>query len=103
LIRRTAEGLREAGDERQRQDVPDAHVSKEYQRRQDERCRHLNVLRAEQQSTAIVTIGNDAADEREEQNRQLAEEIIKSEKERRLGEVENQPALCDFLHPRADG
>ena len=102
LIGGTAEGLREPGHERQRQDVPDAHVAEEHQRRQNERGGHLDVLRAEQQTTAIVAIGDDAADQREQQDRQLAEEIIEPEEERRLGEIENQPALRDLLHPRAD-
>ena len=44
---------------------------------------HLHVLRAEQQLPAIVAIGDDAADEREEQDRQLAEEIVEAEVERR--------------------
>ena len=44
----------------------------------------------------------DAADQREEQDRQLAEEVVEPEVERRVGEVEDQPALRDLLHPGAD-
>ena len=68
----------------------------------DEGGGHLDVLRAEQQPAAIVAIGDDAADEREQQDRQLPEEIVEPEEERRLGEVEDEPALRDLLHPRAD-
>ena len=45
---------------------------------QRERRRHLDVLRAEQQLPAIVAIGDDAADQREEQDRQLAEEVVEA-------------------------
>jgi len=59
-------------------------------------------LRPEQQTTAVVPIGNHAAGEREQQDRQLTEKIVEPEEERRLGEVEHQPALRDLLHPRPD-
>ena len=78
-------------------------VPEEDERGQRERRRHLDVLRAEQQPPAIVAIGDDAADEREEQDRQLAEEVVEPEVERGLREVEDEPALRDLLHPRADG
>ena len=65
--------------------------------------RHLHVLRPEQQLPAIVAVGDDAADEREEQDRQLAEEVVEPEVERRFRQLEDQPALRDLLHPRADG
>ena len=64
---------------------------------------HLDVLRAEQQPAPIVAIGDHAADQREQQDRQLAQEIIEPEEERGLGEVEDEPALRDLLHPGADG
>ena len=44
--------------------------------------RHLHVLRREQQPPAIVPIGDDAADQREQQDRQLAEEVVEPEVER---------------------
>ena len=102
LIRGAAEGLRHAGDERQRQDVPDADVAEVDQRRERERRRHLDVLRAEQQAASIVAIGDDAADQREQQDRQLPEKVVEPEEERRLRQIEDQPALRDLLHPGAD-
>ena len=68
-----------------------------------ERRRHLDVLRSEQQLPAIVPIGDDAADEREEQDRQLAEEVVEPQVERGLRQLEDEPALRHLLHPRADG
>ena len=50
----------------------------------------------------IVAIGDDPADQREEQDRQLPEEIVEPEEERRLGQIEDQPGLRDLLHPVAD-
>ena len=102
LVRRAAERLRHPGQERQRQDVPDADVAEEDERGQRERRGHLDVLRTEEQAPAIVAIGNDAANEGEEQDRQLSQEIVESRR-RVLGEIENEPALRDFLHPCADG
>ena len=102
LIRRTAERLREPRRERQRQDLPDVDAMPEDQRRERERRRHLDVLRADQQPAAIVAIRDHAADQREEQNRQLAQEVVEPEVERGFREVEDQPALRDLLHPRAD-
>jgi hypothetical protein len=83
LIRRSAERLRQAGDDRQRQHVPDVHDIPVDERGQRERGAHLDALRREQQPLAIVAIGDDAADQREQQDGQLAEERIESEKEGR--------------------
>src|SRR5262249_10200851 len=103
LIRGTAERLRQTGKERQRQDVPDPDVTEEDQSRQDERRGHLDVLRSKQESSAIVAICDYAADQREQQDRQLTEKIVEPKEKRRLGEIEDQPALRDLLHPGADG
>jgi hypothetical protein len=51
---------------------------------------------------AFVAIGDDAAEDREEQDGQLAEEVVETEVKGRLGQLEHQPALGDLLHPRAD-
>ena len=104
LIRRPAEGLRTARDTRQRQDVPDLHDVEEDQRGQDERRRHLHDLRDQHHVAPIAAIGDDAANEREQQDRQLAEKAVEAEKERRAraGEGDDQPGLRHFLHPRAD-
>ena len=83
LIRRAAEGLRQAGDDRQREDVPDADDVEVDERRQREGRGHLHVLRGEQQLPPVVAVGDDAADEREEQDGQLAEERVEAEEERR--------------------
>jgi hypothetical protein len=51
--------------------VDDVEVDKRCQR---ERRGHLHVLRGEEQPSSIVAIGDDAANEREEQDREFAEE-----------------------------
>ena len=81
----------------------DADVRREDERGQRERRRHLDELRAEQHVAAIVAIGDDAADQREQQDRQLAEEVVEAEIERRVGQLEDEPRLGDLLHPVADG
>ena len=105
LIRGSAEGLRESGDDRQREHVPDAHDVPVDERGQRERGGHLNALRREQQPPPVVAIGDDAADQREQQDGQLAEKRIEAQEERRrgAGDREHQPALRDLLHPGADG
>ena len=77
--------------------------AEEDQAGQGERRRHLDELRAEQHVPAVVAIGDDAADQREQHDRQLAEEIVEPEVERRVGQLEDQPGLRDLLHPVADG
>ena len=54
--------------------MPDADDVQVDERGQRERRAHLDVLRHEQQLPAIVAIGDDAADQREEQDRQLRRE-----------------------------
>jgi hypothetical protein len=49
-----------------------------------------------------VAIGEYASDEREHDDRELLQERIEAEKERGIGQREDQPVLCDDLHPRAD-
>ena len=81
LIRRPAERLREAGDERQHQDVPD-WTTHDRRARQRRRRGHLDVLRGEQRPPPVVPIGEHAADEREEHDRQLLQERVEAEEKR---------------------
>jgi hypothetical protein len=50
-----------------------------------------------------VTVRDHAAEDREQQDRQLPQEVVQPEEERGLRQVEDQPALRDLLHPGADG
>jgi hypothetical protein len=81
LMRGTAERLGQAGDHRQRQDVPDANDVPVDQRGERERRRHLDVLRRQQETTTILAVGDDAAEQREQQNGQLAEERVETKEE----------------------
>ncbi len=82
LVGRSAERLRQPGGERQREDVADVDAALIDERRQRERGGHLDELRADEQPPAIVAIGDDAAEQREEQDRQLPEEVVEPEVER---------------------
>jgi hypothetical protein len=83
LICGTAECLRDAGDHRQRQDVPDANGVEVHERGQDERGGHLNALRHHQQLPPIAAVGDHSADQGEEQDGGLAQERIEAEVEGR--------------------
>jgi hypothetical protein len=91
-----------ARDARERQDVPDAHRVPEDQGGQRQGRAHLHALRDEQHRPPVAPVGDHAAEEREEQDRQFAEERVEPEVERRIRQREDEPALRDFLHPRAD-
>jgi hypothetical protein len=64
LIRRSAEGLRQPGDEGERQDVPDLDDAEIHERGQGGRGRHLHVLRRQQRPASVAAVGQHAADER---------------------------------------
>ena len=72
------------------------------EQRQHERRERLHVLRSGQQPAPVVPIGNDPANEHEEQDRQLAQEVVDAQEEFRLRQVVDQQALRVLLHPRAD-
>jgi hypothetical protein len=105
LIRRAAKRLRQAGHHGQGKDVPDSNRIEVDERGQRKCRRHLDVLRRQQQLPSIAAIGNDPADHREEEDRQLAEERIESEKEggRGTGDRQDEPVLRHLLHPGPDG
>ena len=103
LVGRAAERLGAAGDERQRQDVPDR--GRRPSRPGPARVKAVVIwMHCDISSSAapIAAIGHDAADQREQHDRQLAEKGVEPEEERRIGERQNQPVLGDALHPGAD-
>ncbi len=61
-------------------------------------------LRDQHHVPAIAAIGDDAADQREQQDRHFAGEAVEAEVERRrrTAHRDDQPRLRDLLHPRAD-
>ena len=107
LVRRAAECLGEAGDRGEQQDVPDVHahdlqVLQIHEQRERGGRAHLHVLRGDQRPTAIAPVGEHAADEREEDDRELLQERVEAEVERRVRKRQHEPVLRDDLHPRAD-
>ena len=102
LVGRPAERLREARDERQREDVPDLDDVQIHQHGERGRGRHLDVLRREQRLAPVVAIGEHAADEREEDDRELLQERVEAQVKRRSGQRQHEPVLRDDLHPGAD-
>ena len=53
-------------------------------------------------TTDIVPVGDDPANQREQQDGELPQEIVKAEVERGFRQVEDQPRLSDLLHPISD-
>ena len=64
--------------------------------------RHLHVLRPEQHAAAVDAVGDDAADQREQYDGDLAQETVEAQQKRRAGDGKHQPALRHDLHPGAD-
>ncbi len=102
LIRGPAERLRNSGDEREQEDVPHLHHLEVHQDRQHPGGRHLQVLRCHEGPPPVVAIGEDAANQREQDDRQLLQEGVEAEEEGRIGQRDDEPVLRDDLHPRAD-
>ena len=102
LVGRAAEGLGDAGAERQRQHRVDRHVrgAAEHERGEHEGAGRLHELRADEQPAPVVPIRDHAADQRQQQDRQLADEGVEAEPERRSADRQDQPVLRDLLHPR---
>jgi hypothetical protein len=65
LVGGTSEGLRETGNEREAKNVPDVDMARRHENGEDAGCRHLDILRAEQNFSALHAIGDHAADQRE--------------------------------------
>jgi hypothetical protein len=102
LISRTAEGLREPDDERQAQNHPDLHGVGEQKDREKGGAAHLHVLRAEQDTAAVHTIGQDPAEEGKHEKRRVAQKCVEAQQEGRSRHREDQPVLRHLLHPRPD-
>ncbi len=102
LVGRAAEGLGDAGAERQHQHRVDRHVrgAAEHERGEHEGAGRLHELRADEQPAPVVPIRDHAADQRQQQDRQLADEGVEAEPERRSADRQDQPVLRDLLHPR---
>jgi hypothetical protein len=102
LIGGSSEGLGKTGDERETKNLPDLNVVGGDQNGEDGGRGHLQILRTEKDSTALEAVGDDSADEGEEEDRDSAEELVESEKECRMAEPVDEPALRHDLHPGAN-
>ena len=59
-------------------------------------------MRSEEDFTAVDAVGDDAADEGEEEERESAEEGVEAEEEGGIGEFEDELGLRQDLHPGPD-
>ena len=96
------ERARRAGDHGDRDHVPDGDVSARGEERQRERRRREHHLCPEHDRPAARPVGDGAAQEAEREHRQVAAEADRAEQRGAAGEVVDQPAERDRLHPEAD-
>src|SRR5262249_10817314 len=70
--------------------------------RQQEGRGHLDELGAQEDPPAVEPVGKYAAEEREQEERRVAQERVEAQPEGRARHREDQPVLGDLLHPGAD-
>ena len=75
-----------------------AGVNQHCQRRKQTTVRRL---RKQKQRLARITIGSTAGERREQQQRQELHAARESELHHRIGQLINQPATAEFVHPEA--
>ena len=102
LPRRHVEGVDDAEERGQDDDVPLVDAPGQRERRQDERQDHRARLRDDDDAAAVDAVGHVAAERRDEEDRDLPGEADRAEEERGVGEAVDQPRLRHRLHPRAD-
>src|ERR1019366_9516868 len=99
---RSAECLGEAGKKRQAEDLPDADEVESDESGEQEGCAHLHALREQQHLAALDAVRHHAADQRKQKNRNAAEKGVQAKQKRRVGKLQDQPALSGNLHPGPD-
>src|SRR5262249_48293568 len=67
--------------------------------REDGSRSHLHILRSEKDLASFDAIGDDATDQRKQEDRDAAEKLVQRQQESRVTEAVNQPALRHNLHP----
>ena len=102
LVRRSAKGLGQAGDERETEDRPHMDQSGRHQHGEQRRARHLHVLGDEENLAPLDPVGHHPADQREEKDGNAAEKLIEREQKGRMAQPVDQPALRHNLHPGAN-
>ena len=102
LPRRDVERVRDAEQRSQDEEMPHLDGAGERDCREDERENHHGGLRADEDAPPIRAIRHDAAERRQQKDRNLARESDQAEKRRGAREPVDQPRLRDGLHPGAD-
>jgi hypothetical protein len=106
LIRGRGERETAARDEGRQQNDPDvprvADDARGDQKRERERRQARARLRDQEQTLAVDAVGIDAAQKRQHEAGRSGRESIDAEPEGGVGQLQDEPALCDRLHPCAD-
>ena len=85
------------------QKVPDLDDVEPHQHRQRERDSHLHALREDQHVAALETVGQHAAQQGKEEDRNGLQDGVEGQQPRGVADLPDQPALREHLHPGADG
>ena len=95
------ESIHHAQQSRQHKHMRDLDAMAQHQGRKHQREQHGRRLRGKDDAAAIVTVGNDSTDGREQKYRDLPRKPNRSQQQPRSGHPVNQPRLRHALHPRA--
>ncbi len=101
LARGHIEGVDEALEQGQRNDLPDLNDAHERKHGQGRRLQHGKGLRDHQKFSAIHAVGNHASERGDEEHRHLAAERHHAEQEGRMRHRIDEPALRDRCNPGA--
>ena len=102
LASRVVEGVDEAEDRREHVDVPELDPVRGDEDGQDERLDHRRRLGDQQHPPLRQAVDDHPGEEGEDRHRQELEGGDGAERERRVGEPQDEPRLPDRLHPGAD-
>src|SRR3989454_1012793 len=96
------ERVDDAEEHGQHHDLPRRDPAGPHEHGQRQRLEHLQSLRPHDEATLVHAIHHDTRVQREQQHAQGAERLRQPDGERRVGDVEHQPAERDRLHPGPD-
>ncbi len=102
LARRVVDGVDRAADEHEPVDHPDLDGAGQGQREQRQRGDGHQRLRDHQQAALVVAVGEHAAEDAEEQDREELEAGGDADRDAGAGQLHDEPHLGDDLHPVAD-
>src|SRR5579872_1058735 len=96
------EGIDHAQERGEQENMPDLHIPRESQSGENGSQNHGSDLSTDDDFLAVVTVGDNSAEGRNQEDGKLAGEAYRAEQERRTCQTIDKPRLGDALHPSAD-